>query len=540
MYKNYFYLNREIIELNNLLYGYKLDSIFSQFKDILIICFKKDDNKIHLEISTNPGEPYLVIKENFSRAKKNTVNIFDNFKTSYLLSFKIAENDRIIKIKTEKYSLYYAIRSKYTNVYFIDDERIDEFKKTNEDIVNSFKEEIKAINFISRFRELNFIEEYDDKEISFIRNDYPILSKDIILEYKSRCSFSSDILSSSILKEILNEIKTDNVACYVDAYNSTVRLSTEKCNSYQSYKKETFSSYQEALNFLLSKQRYFAKYSRSKKAIDKYISKEKDFISSKLNNLKILLEKGEQTEKYKNIADILLTNIRKIKKGMSKIILIDFNNENIEIKLDPKANPKQNIDKYYTKSRGEKIRFKKAKEEFEIAQKRFIYLNELENNMRTIKDIKELDSLMKGLKLNKEEKKNTKEDITSKFKTYLIDDKYYVYVGKDGKTNDLLTTKFAKQNDIWFHVRGLPGSHVILRFNEKTNPPKPIIKNTASVAAYHSKAKTAGLVPVSYALKKYVVKKKGMAPGKVLMLKEEIVLVRPEIPKNCVFLSQVN
>lgn len=517
-----------------------MDSIFSQFKDILIICFKKDDNEIHLEISTNPREPYLVLKENFSRAKKNTVNIFDNFKTSNLLSFEIADNDRIIKIKTEKYSLFYAIRGKYTNVYLLVDEHIDEFKKTEEDIVNSFKEELKTINFISTYRNLNFVEKYDGKEISLIRNDYPILSKDIILEYKSRCNNNTDVLSSSILKEILNEIKTDDIACFVDEYNFTVRLSTEKSRIFLNCKKEIFGSYQEALNFLLSKKRYFDKFSKSKKAIDKYISKEKEFISSKLNNLKILLEKREQAEKYKNIADILLTNIKMIKKGMNKINLDNFHNEKIEIKLDPKTNPKQNIDKYYTKSRGEKIRFKKAKEEFESAQKRFNYLNELENKMRTIKDIKDLDLLMKELKLNKEEKKNTKEDITSKFKTYLINDKYYVYVGKDGKTNDLLTTKFAKQNDIWFHVRGLPGSHVILRHNEKTNPPKPLIKNTASIAAYHSKAKTAGLVPVSFAQKKYVVKKKGMAPGKVLMLKEETVLVRPEIPKNCIFISSTD
>jgi len=65
------------------------------------------------------------------------------------------------------------------------------------------------------------------------------------------------------------------------------------------------------------------------------------------------------------------------------------------------------------------------------------------------------------------------------------------------------------------------------------------LKKTASIAAFHSKAKTAGLAPVSYSFKKYVVKKKGMEAGKVALMKEEVLLVHPEIPKNCEYQSEV-
>ena len=128
-----------------------------------------------------------------------------------------------------------------------------------------------------------------------------------------------------------------------------------------------------------------------------------------------------------------------------------------------------------------------------------------------------------------------KEEINIKYYHYVIEDKYHVYVGRDSKNNDLLTLKFAKQNDLWFHARGLPGSHVVLRIeNSKEVIPKNIIKATASIAAYYSKAKTAGTVPVSYTFKKFVIKKKGMEPGKVLLLKESSILVKPEIPSNVV------
>ena len=134
--------------------------------------------------------------------------------------------------------------------------------------------------------------------------------------------------------------------------------------------------------------------------------------------------------------------------------------------------------------------------------------------------------------------KPDKDDLKSKFKHYLLEGKYHLFVGKDSQNNDLLTTKFAKQNDYWFHARGVSGSHAVLRVeNTKEVIPKNILKAAASISAFHSKAKTAGLVPVSYTFKKYVVKKKGMAPGKVALLREDTVLVHPEIPKNCEYVT---
>ena len=145
---------------------------------------------------------------------------------------------------------------------------------------------------------------------------------------------------------------------------------------------------------------------------------------------------------------------------------------------------------------------------------------------------------MKELKIKNETRKSQENDIKSKFRQYLLEKKYRVYVGKDSKSNDLLTLKFAKQNDYWFHARAVSGSHVVLKNdNPKEGMPKNILKLAASIAAYHSKAKTAGMVPVSYTQKKYVVKKKGMEAGKVALLKEEILIVKPEINEKCEYLN---
>src|SRR3989304_1247309 len=135
--------------------------------------------------------------------------------------------------------------------------------------------------------------------------------------------------------------------------------------------------------------------------------------------------------------------------------------------------------------------------------------------------------------------KSSSQDEKSRFRQFILYDKYPIFVGKNSKNNDKLTTSFAKQNDYWFHARSVSGSHVVLRYNKSQGDiQKIILEKVASVAAFYSKAKTSGLVPVSYTQKKYVIKRKGMEPGKVYLLKEKVLIVRPEIPKECKLVTE--
>jgi predicted ribosome quality control (RQC) complex YloA/Tae2 family protein len=107
---------------------------------------------------------------------------------------------------------------------------------------------------------------------------------------------------------------------------------------------------------------------------------------------------------------------------------------------------------------------------------------------------------------------------------------YQVLAGKTDAENDFLSIKFAAPNDYWFHVRGMPGSHVILSLGEKEEPAKDIIKQAAAVAAYHSKARSGGVVPVSCTRAKHVTKSRGDKPGTVHIRKEIVLKVRPAVP----------
>ncbi len=121
MLKNYFFLNRFIIEAGKILAGSKLISIFSQEKDMLIIEFLKNKSKYYIEISVNPGFPFINLKENYNRAKKNTIDFFEEITGAKFQSISIADSDRILRISTNKGYLYFLIRGKFTNVCFIEE-----------------------------------------------------------------------------------------------------------------------------------------------------------------------------------------------------------------------------------------------------------------------------------------------------------------------------------------------------------------------------------------------------------------------------------
>jgi predicted ribosome quality control (RQC) complex YloA/Tae2 family protein len=93
-------------------------------------------------------------------------------------------------------------------------------------------------------------------------------------------------------------------------------------------------------------------------------------------------------------------------------------------------------------------------------------------------------------------------------------DGFTVYIGKDAKSNDYLTFNMANKDDIWFHVKGFPGSHVIIKVREKL-PTESVIKEVASIAKKNSKASKEEIVNVVYCKQKFVKKQKGMNDGQV-------------------------
>ena len=117
---------------------------------------------------------------------------------------------------------------------------------------------------------------------------------------------------------------------------------------------------------------------------------------------------------------------------------------------------------------------------------------------------------------------------------YTLPGGWTVLAGRTDADNDRLSLKIARANDWWFHVRGMPGSHVILQGPDDVEPDRKTLEQAAAVAAYHSKARAGGIVPVSCTQARYVSKPRGSKPGTVEIQKERVLKVRPGLPAGSV------
>lgn len=110
---------------------------------------------------------------------------------------------------------------------------------------------------------------------------------------------------------------------------------------------------------------------------------------------------------------------------------------------------------------------------------------------------------------------------------YQLPGGWVVLAGTSDQSNDYLSIKLARPSDLWFHIRGMPGSHVVLRVPAGAAPDRETRERAAAIAAYHSKARGAGTVAVSCTEARHVSKPRGAPAGTVNIRKETVLKVRP-------------
>jgi Predicted RNA-binding protein homologous to eukaryotic snRNP len=542
MYKNYYFLNRLALELNQILKNYTVTEAYSQEKDKLVLQLNNGGSLLFLELSTNSVNPFILLHNKISRAKKNTIDFFGDILPIKLKEILIAENERIILFWGESKSIYYFIRGNNSNIFAeTDDNSIFTFRNCEEETKQQIIKDIHKAVFANTF----YKPELDDIPVDNfepqLKEKFSTISKDILREAKFRTSGDEPGKLKTEILTVLSEIENRKPVVFYNEQTQEMLLAVDTFRSFPYTGIKEFQTLNDALFYHIGKKYFLETVILRKRSIDKYFKRELPKLTAKLENLKNRLDTPSREEEYKNTANLLLININKLLKGQNSITLEDIYNDcnEVTIKLDESLSPKNNIDHYFKKSKSERINIEKSKKLYDSLTKVFNRLKEYEAKFLSTNKPEDYEQIMKELKIeintNKAEK-SAEEKFN--FKQYIIDKKYNVYVGKDSANNDLLTTKFAKQNDYWFHARSVPGSHVVLRVeNTKEAVPKSVLKAAAALAAFHSKAKTASTAPVTYTLKKNVYKKKGMNAGQVALTKEEVLLVKPEIPSNCEFIS---
>ena len=242
---------------------------------------------------------------------------------------------------------------------------------------------------------------------------------------------------------------------------------------------------------------------------------------------------SENGEMYKRQADLITANIYKIQRGMTSFLCTDYYDEEcpeVEITLDSRLSPSQNAQRLYKLYNKSKKAKEVLTEQIALWERELVYLDsvrsfldkaECEDDLAEIRE--ELyrsgySSRLQGYKPSKKFKMKPLELKTS--------GGYPVYVGRNNIQNEYLTFKLASKDDIWFHVKDMPGSHVILVTGGE-EPPESDYTEAAQLAAYYSKA-TAGPVAVDYTRVKNIKKTPGGKPGFVIYKTNYTAYVDPK------------
>ena len=345
---------------------------------------------------------------------------------------------------------------------------------------------------------------------------------------------------SKQLLNTLNELDNSNILSFLNQEIKPVIFKTEKKLDFYAYPLsndyEVISTHQTLSEML---EEY---YNESLKTVnynavelEKTIQKELKKANVKLSNLTLDLQKAKENLKYSNIGILLQSNLYKVKKGDTKVIVLDYfnNNEELEINLNPLLDPSSNLKAIFNKAKKASIAIVEVKKQIDIVLKEIEYLNTILFQL-SIADNKDLEEIKLELSLNgylKSNQKYKKKQQKIEFITYKVDD-ILIYVGKNNTQNDYLTHKIASSNDYWFHTKNLPGSHVIVKIPE--NDPnfilsEKLIRAAANIAAYYSTGKTSSSVPVDYTKVRYLKKVPGMKGSFVTLQNQKTIYIDPDI-----------
>lgn len=244
-----------------------------------------------------------------------------------------------------------------------------------------------------------------------------------------------------------------------------------------------------------------------------------------------LLQCNEK-ESLRRKADLISANLYKIKKGDKSVIVEDFYEDDypsVNIELDVRLTPPQNAQKYYQAYKKACTAEKILSEQVEKGKQELQYLDSVLDALTRAETEDEISQLRLELSQQGYVRISKKKMPASKALSSM---EFYspngmrILVGRNNLQNDQLTLKKASKMDIWFHTQNIPGSHVILETNG-AEPDEETLHFTATIAAYHSKARSSSQVPVDYCQVKFVKKPVGAKPGMVIFTNNRTLYVTP-------------
>lgn len=514
MHNNYFFISKLYSELKEILPGAELTDCFSQNKDELVLGFLlASGREFYIVAALTSSFSALYFPEKYHRARKNSITLFEEILRRKVDSLKLVNNERMFSLEFEGgLRLVFKLFGNRANIILLENnEAVKIFKSSlKQDRNFTFPSSGKNIDLsFNHIRELQFD----------IRKAVPVLGDLPALYLQSRNFFEENAEKK---KKIWDEM----IACLLNPWFFIIRLNGKYILSLLEFGNvhSVHTSAIEAANaFYQAHYRFNFLEAEKEKLISELIRKKKEG-SSYIKKCIAKIEEIEKQDSPSGIADIIMANLHNIPPGISSVKLFDFySNREVEIKLKKDLNPQKYAELLYKKAKGRPREIEILRSQIERKEKE---LNKVESDLQEIEkadSYNEIESLKKKY-IHSKKDREAEED---KFRIYEVQG-FKILVGKSAANNEELTQRFARKNDLWLHVRDVPGSHVVIKQQPGKNFPRPVIEAAAALAAFYSKRKNESLCPVIYTEKKYVRKIKGTPPGQMKVEKENVIMIVPK------------
>ncbi len=561
-----------VAELSALLTDARISKIAQPENDELLLTFKGFRGQIRLLVSASASLPLIYITD-ANKPGPMTAPNFCMLLRKHIGNGKITRIwqpglERIIHFEIEHYDemgdlcrkqLIVELMGKHSNIIFCDEENriIDSIKHISAS-TSSVREVLPGrtyfipetqhkCNPLETDRE-EFLNQVFTKPMPLSKalySTYTGLSPVIAEELCHRASLESSQSANSfpelarlhlftIFSHLMEDVKEGRYQPNIiyDGEHTPVEFASLELSMYGDYETQNFDSISTVLRQYYAMKNTVTRIRQKSSDLRRIVGTALDRTRKKYDLQLRQLKDTEKREKYKVYGELLHTYGYSAEPGAKSMKALNYyTNEEITIPLDETMTAQENAKRYFDK-------YSKLKRTYEA-------LTELTQETRA--DLDQLESIQTflDLALSEEDLVQVKEEltdagyirrkytgkkvkITSRPFHYRSCDGYDIYVGKNNFQNDELTFKFASGNDWWFHAKGAPGSHVVVKTGGEELPDSTF-EDAARLAAYYSKNRDSAKVEIDYIEKKHVKKPNGAKPGFVVYYTNYSMSIEPDI-----------
>ena len=567
-----FVISNIVYELNQTILNAKISKIAQPENDELLFTCKGSNGQFRLAMSASASLPFLYLTDQ-NKPSPMTAPNFCMVLRKHIANGRIVKiyqphMERIIHFDIEhldemgdlcQKTLIVELMGKHSNIIFCnsDGKIIDSIKHISS-MMSSLREVLPGRDYCipatqdDRLNPLEVTEEaFLDmamkKPVSIAKALYssftglsPLLASEICHRSSIDGDMPVDSLDDDGKKHLFNNLTwiADDVKNHTYKPNiifkgkEPIDFSCVELTQFSDYEAKNFDSISQVLEEYYASKNVYTRIRQKSVDLRKIVSTALDRNRKKYQLQEKQLKDTEKRDKYKVYGELIHTYGYGLEEGAKKLEALNYyTNEMITIPLDSQLDAKGNAQKYFD-------RYNKLKRTYEALSELTCQVKEEIDHLETISTALDIALKEEDLVEIKEEltqsgyirrKGGTKKaKITSRPFHYLSSDGFHIYVGKNNFQNDELTFKFATGNDWWFHAKGIPGSHVVVKTEGKELPDRTF-EEAGRLAAYYSKGREQEKVEIDYVQKKQVKKPAGAKPGFVVYYTNYSLMIDSDI-----------